>query len=96
MTKQKPTNSHLFRLAAVLYADNNYEVTPKTIHRKVIEAALIDNDNRQLTTHELIDYININYWLRFDEKEVESIVTNKIDSYFNVGINSEKDLLISL
>lgn len=31
--------SQLFRLAAVLYADNNYEVKPITIHKKIIESA---------------------------------------------------------
>jgi hypothetical protein len=28
----------IFRLAAVLYADNNYEVSSKTLHKKVIES----------------------------------------------------------
>ena len=39
-----PTNE-LFRLSAILYADNNYEVSPKTTHRKIIESALIENGN---------------------------------------------------
>lgn len=33
--------NQLFRLATVLYADNNYEVSPKTILRKIIESALL-------------------------------------------------------
>lgn len=35
----------IFRLAAVLYADNNYEVSTTTLHRKIIESIFIDNDN---------------------------------------------------
>ena len=48
--------SQLFRLAAVLYADNNYEVTTKTINRKVIESILLDSHKSQLSTHEIIDF----------------------------------------
>ena len=43
-----PTNE-LFRLSAILYADNNYEVSPKTTHRKIIESALIENGNQFIT-----------------------------------------------
>ena len=34
-------SNELFRLAAILYADNNYEVSTQTIHKKVIESAFI-------------------------------------------------------
>lgn len=49
--------NQLFRLAAVLYAGNSYEVSPKTIHRKIIESALLGNSNKPLNIHQLIDYI---------------------------------------
>jgi hypothetical protein len=68
--------NQLFRLAAVLYAGNSYEVSSKTIHRKIIESALLSNGNSPLNTHQLIDYIFNTYNLCFDENEVKDIVTN--------------------
>ena len=69
--------NQLFRLATVLYADNNYEVAPKTIHRKIIESSLLDNENRQMSIHDIIDYIDENYHFTFDEEEIKSIVNNR-------------------
>ncbi len=37
--------NQLFRLAAVLSADNNYEITPKTLPRKIIES-IIEKEER--------------------------------------------------
>jgi len=67
--------NQLFRLAAVLYAGNSYEVSSKTIHRKIIESALLGNSNKPLNIHQLIDYIFNTYNLCFDENEVTEIVT---------------------
>jgi hypothetical protein len=86
----------IFRLAAVLYAENNYEVTPRTIHRKIIESVFLDNDNSELTIHSIIENIETNCGFVFDFEEVESIVTKDEDTYFRLGKNSESDLLVSL
>lgn len=85
----------LFRLAAVLYADNNYEVTPKTIHRKVIESALLSNGNKHTSIHNLIDYIHDNYKIHFDEQEIKSIVTSDKEEGFLIN-EKEDDLIICL
>ena len=58
--------NQLFRLATVLYADNNYEVAPKTIIKKVIESALLSNGNKSISTHNLIDFIFDTYNLHLD------------------------------
>lgn len=50
----------IFRLAAILYADNNYEVSSKTLHRKVIESIFIDNNNEFIGLHSLIDTLKNN------------------------------------
>lgn len=65
-------NSQLFRLSAVLYADNNYEVSSNTILRKVIECALLSNEN-PLSIHELIDFTFSTYHLNLSEEEIVSI-----------------------
>jgi hypothetical protein len=77
--------NQLFRLAAVLYADNNYEVAPKTIIRKVIESALLSNGNKPINLHELIDFIYISYNLHFDELEVKNIVLNEKEKGFLIN-----------
>ena len=95
MMKEK-NNNQLFRLAAVLYADNNYEVTPKTIHRKIIESALLDCDNKQMSIHEIIDFIEANYHFTFDEEEIKSIVTNSKEDGFHLGKDKGNNYLVCL
>ena len=80
MIKNSP--EEIFRLAAVLYADNNYEVSPKTIYRKVIEAALVTDFNKPKSIHDIIDFINEHFNLTFDEQEVRAIVTSDNDERF--------------
>lgn len=84
-----------FRLAAVLYADNNYEITPKTIHKKVIESALLSNGNKKINIHQLIDFIHKNYNFNFDEQEVISIVTNEKEDGFLIQ-NKSGETIVSL
>lgn len=72
----------LFRLSAVLYADNNYEVVPKTIHRKVIESALLECGMEEYSVHQIIDFIQERYSITFDEESVREIVTSKKEEGF--------------
>lgn len=83
--------SQLFRLAAVLYADNNYEVTPKTILRKVIESALLINSNKPINTHTLIDIVHSTYKLHLDEEEVIGILKGEKDCFL---LNQKRDELV--
>ncbi|MBJ6120070.1 hypothetical protein JAO76_17825 [Pontibacter sp. BT310] len=71
-----------FRLAAVLYADNNYEVTPKTIHKKIVESALLNSGKKELSVHGIIDYIQENYSIDFDEDEITSVVKGEKEDVF--------------
>ena len=73
--------NQLFRLAAVLYADNNYEVTPKTIHRKIIESVLLESNSVECTVHQIIDFIHDNYNLLFEEEVIKEIVNNEQDRF---------------
>lgn len=93
---KEKNNNQLFRLAAVLYADNNYEVTPKTIHRKIIESALLDCDNNQMSIHQIIDFIEANYHFTFDEEEIKSIVTNPKEDGFHLGKDKGNNYLVCL
>lgn len=66
--------NQLFRLATVLYADNNYEVTPKTIHRKIIESVLLECRGKEFSVHQIIDFIQDNYNITFEEETIKDIV----------------------
>lgn len=79
------SKNQLFRLAAVLYADNTYEVAPKTIIRKVIESALLINGNNAINIHQLIDLIHDSYNLHLIEEEVKNIVTSEKEDGFLVN-----------
>ncbi len=76
------SQNQLFRLAAVLYADNNYEVTPKTIHRKVIESVLLECGAMEYSLHQIIDFIQERYNITFDEDSIKEIVTSKKEDGF--------------
>jgi len=72
----------LFRLAAVLYADNNYEVAPKTIHKKIIESVLLECGVIEYSVHQIIDFIQERYSITFEEEAVKKIVTSKKEEGF--------------
>jgi len=74
--------SQLFRLATVLYADNNYEVAPKTIHRKIIESVLLECNAKDFSVHQIIDFIQDNYNITFEEETIKDIVNNDKEERF--------------
>jgi hypothetical protein len=86
----------IFRLAAVLYADNNYEVNPKTIHRKIIESVFLDNNNSQSSIHVIINIIEKDYGFIFDFEEVNDILTRNTESHFLLGKNADGELTATL
>ena len=68
-----------------MYADNNYEVAPKTIIRKVIESALLSNGNKAINIHSLIDFVHESYNLHLVEEEVKSIVKSDKEEGFLIN-----------
>ena len=49
--------NQLLRLSAVLYADNNYDVSSKTTLKKIIETGLFATEKDSVNIHKLIDFI---------------------------------------
>ncbi len=68
---------NVFRVAAVIYAGNNYEVSPRQIHRKVIQDALYNLSGSFVSIGSLAEYINENYSLLFSPEEIMTILTDK-------------------
>src|SRR5690606_111950 len=91
-----PKNKNqLFRLSAVLYADNNYIVSGKTTLRKIIETGLFAMEKDSVKIDELIDFVFDNYNLHLDESEISEVVSSKKqDSFIHAYLNST--LILSL
>jgi hypothetical protein len=89
-----PKNKNqLFRLSAVLYADNNYLVSSKTTLRKIIETGLFAMERDSVRSHELIDFIFDNYNLHIDEAEIEEMVSSKHQDSFLVNFTENGKVL---
>lgn len=68
-------NQHeIFRLSAILYADNNYEVSTSTIHKKIIESALFENGNKEMSATQIILFINTNYGILLDNADIQKVI----------------------
>jgi len=89
-----PKNKNqLFRLSAVLYADNNYIVSSKTTLRKIIETGLFAIGTDSVNIHALIDFIFDNYNLHIDEAEILEIVSSEKQDSFLVGTIENNQIL---
>ena len=64
----------IFRLAAVLYKDGNYEVSKENTLKKIVKAIFLENDNIPKTISEIISAIFENYNLNFSENEIEVVI----------------------
>jgi hypothetical protein len=82
-----------FRLAAVLYADNNYEVSPKTILRKIIESLFLTNDNIFLSIDSIIEQIEQKYDFIFSEEEIERTVKAHKSTHFLIALANDEKLI---
>ncbi|WP_340063202.1 hypothetical protein [Ascidiimonas aurantiaca] len=85
-----------FRLAAVLYVDNNYEVTPRTILRKIIESIFLENDNVFLSTDNVIDQIQDRYEITYSEEEVKECINSNLEDHFLVNKKDDGSYILCL
>ena len=67
--------ANVFRMSATLFANNNYQISPVQLHRKVIEDALfVMNNEDGVTLGVLADYIEKEYFFDFDESELHKVL----------------------
>lgn len=103
MAKDKEQRrTELFRLAAVLYADNNYELSLKSIHRKIVESALLESKDYQQSIHEIIDFIQEAYGILVSEDIVLNAIEDKDKFHQNnkngnvyIGLTEKRKLHLS-
>lgn len=85
-----------FRLAATLYAENNYVVRQSTVLRKVVECFFLQNSNKQSTYENLLRSIETSYGLQISIEELQAIVTASPDSFFSNPVGRVEDHQLSL
>ena len=67
--------ANVFRMSATLFANNNYQISPVQLHRKVIEDALfVMNNEDGVTLGVLADYIEKEYFFNFGEQELTKVL----------------------
>ena len=71
------TSNEIFRLSAILYADNNYEVSSSTTLRKIVESAIFENGNEFISIPDLCIFIAKIYDIIISEEEVISIISHQ-------------------
>lgn len=68
---------NIFRLAAVLYADDNYTISQIQLHKKILENALFElNSSDWVSATTVANFICNTYSLIFTEEEIIKLVTN--------------------
>lgn len=88
---QEIATPNAFRLAAILYADNNYDVSPTTIYRKIIESVFIQAQNIELSIDDIISESQLNYTIVLEYKEVDSILKSQKNNYFELIQRPQSD-----
>jgi hypothetical protein len=89
MKENKEYQNQLFRLAVVLYADNNYDVKIGTIHKKIIESVLLECEKKEFSINQIIDFCQENYKIVFDENTIRDIVNKNINEFLSTHKNDE-------
>lgn len=70
--------ANIFRMSATLFANNNYQISPVQLHRRIVEEALfVMNDEEGATVGALSDYIEREYFYSFDENELQKVLRNQ-------------------
>lgn len=85
--------ANVFRLSATLYANNNYQISPLQLHRRIVEDALfIMNNEEGVTIGTLSDYIEKEYFFNFDERELQKVLHDpKFQDVFEWRSGAEMD-----
>ena len=69
--------ANVFRMSATLFANNNYQISPVQLHKKVVEDALfVLNKDEGVTLSALAVFIEKEYFFDFDESELRRVLHN--------------------
>lgn len=88
--------SNIFRLAAVLYADNNYNIKRESIIKKIIDTVFLNNCNNKCTIYEISDFCAKEYAIDIAESEIADIIFSKYEKHYNISRDSAGQIYIKL
>lgn len=90
--------ANVFRMSATLFANNNYQISPVQLHRRIVEDALfVMNDEEGATVGALSDYIEKEYFFNFDESELQKVLHDpKFKDIFEWRCGAETDTRYTL
>lgn len=90
--------ANVFRMSATLFANNNYQISPVQLHRRIVEDALfVMNDEEGATVGALSDYIEKEYFFNFDESELLKVLHDpKFKDIFEWRSGAETDTRYTL
>jgi hypothetical protein len=95
MKDNKEYQNHLFRLAVVLYADNNYDVKLNTVHKKIVESVLLECGKKEFSVNQVIDFCQENYRIVFDENSIMEVVKKNTDEFLSIHRNNDTFICLS-
>lgn len=87
---------NIFRLAAILYADQNYNISTKSIIRKIIESVYIETNESNYSIDDIINYCETNYSMQFDYEEIKNIVCDEKEKSFMTYQSKDGELIAQL
>lgn len=89
--------ANVFRLSAIIYANNNYQISPLLLHKKIVEDALYQlHGATGITRDFLADYIEKSYQISFSDEELDAVLKNKKFSDVFACVQCGVDVLYSL
>ena len=95
MKDNKEYQNHLFRLAVVLYADNNYDVKLTTVHKKIVESILLECGQKEFSVNQIIDFCQKNYKIIFDENSIMDVINKNTDEFLSISKNNDIFICLS-
>lgn len=82
-----------FRMSAILYADRNYNLSPRTVLRKVIESAFLQVGNEEMSAFELIKHCNDHYSIIISLEELRELVNRRSEHFLTTDITRDHFML---
>ena len=85
-------NKNIIRTAAIVFSEESSAIKSITVQRKIIESLFVENDNKELSTDEIIDLLKKSLDMDFDTSEVETIMNDTKHSHFEMRLDSKQEL----
>jgi hypothetical protein len=72
--EKKISSRQIFRLAAVIYADDSPSIDTKEVIKNIVEACIFENSNVDMNIEDILAYCMDQYYINFTYKEIRIIL----------------------